>query len=687
MKIKKIEVSNFRNIKHNVLDFTAFVNILTGANNIGKSNTLNAVNWFVTNTLLTDKWGSGENDLNSIVPINAAEKDYPSVKVTFEDGSTFTKTLKRNSSGGNKTEYRFNDASGYNSIEWQEMLFNKLGFSSKLKCKKDVNELRVFTDPLYALQKLEPKHLRELLVDLGCSVTNDEVFNKVSKFTTLKAYESKYMGDFTKMRQDLKNIKQEQTKQLEALGTTLEGYVDVEEYTPEERESLETKRDDLTVKIRNLKKGDSNLTNEIELEIQKITSEKELFITEEKAKRNQEVALLKEKLRVAREEAYSTKNAKLTTLNEKLRDKYTSKASLTASIKAYETTRENKKQECLKIKSLVEEYQKKIEANNNYYEEVSKREFIGYVTCPVCGKVFAPDETALVLFNKQKQDDLQRIKDENSRLNIEIVEKQKQFETDLTLGRNARDNQEETQKKLETLEEEISDINNEIMAISTKDVDLSKVTEIQTQIEAVDMFIDTSKWDEQLKELENKKDDLVINQAQANQTEIDRLENELAPIKEAIENEYMKQSKYASKLEFEAKYKNVAAELNDTESLLELVNEFIQKKISLINAKAREITGIDFVMLEDNLTNDNIREVCYATVNGVEFGNVNTSQKLEVGIKFIHRIKEILGSNDLPILADRLEGFDDIEKIRNLTTEQMICTVVGNKEQKEIVII
>ena len=55
--------------------------------------------------------------------------------------------------------------------------------------------------------------------------------------------------------------------------------------------------------------------------------------------------------------------------------------------------------------------------------------------------------------------------------------------------------------------------------------------------------------------------------------------------------------------------------------------------------------------------------------------------------KFIEKIKEILGSNDLPILADRLEGFDDIEKIRNLTTEQMICTVVGNKEQKEIVII
>ena len=29
---------------------------------------------------------------------------------------------------------------------------------------------------------------------------------------------------------------------------------------------------------------------------------------------------------------------------------------------------------------------------------------------------------------------------------------------------------------------------------------------------------------------------------------------------------------------------------------------------------AKSITGLDFVMLEDNLTNDGIKEVCYATV-------------------------------------------------------------------------
>ena len=687
MKIKQVEIINFRNIKHNVLDFSKLTSIITGANNIGKSNSLNAIHWVVTNTLLTDKWGVGENDLDSIVPKDYKKGEHTVVTLTFEDGSTFTKLLKTNPKGGHYTEYQINNANIDNAGAFQDYLFEKLGFTPKLKCKREVNELRVMVDPLYPLQKIDAKQLRMLLVDLGCSVNNEEVFSKYAKFQNLKQFEVKYMGDFTRMRQDLKQQRLELNKQIESLENTLLGYADVEEYTSTERESLEAKRDDLVVKIRNLRKGDSNLTNELEMQIQKLEADKNLYITEEKAKISQKLALLNQELKLAKDEAKESVNKQLQTLNDKLKEMNSTRMSLQTTIGAYQSTREEKKQQVLNIKAQVEDKQKRIEANNKRYDEVLKREFIGYVTCPVCGKVFAPDEAALVLFNKQKQDDLQQIKDETSRLEIDIVEAQKSYEVNLTLGRNARDNQDEATKKLEALEEEISDINNKILAISTQPVDLTKANEIQAQIDAIDSNIDTTKYDTQLQELETKKDDLVINQAQANMAEIEKLETELSPIKEAIENEYMKQSKYASKLEFEAKKDDVAKALNTTEFLLESVNDFIRTKIALMNDKAKEITGIDFVMLEENISNDGIKEVCYATVDGVEFGNVNTSQKLEVGIKFIHRIKEILGSNDLPILADRLEGFDDIEKIRNLTTEQMICTVVGNKEQKEIVII
>ena len=686
MKITKLEVNNFRCIKHIELGINASSNIITGANNIGKSTLLNSGHWLITDTLLTDKWGVGEHDLDSIVPKDFKKGEHTSVTITFEDGSTFTKLLKTNPKGGHYTEYQVNGASGYNMSSFNELLFSKFGFTPKLKSSKDVNELRVLTDPLYALQKLEAKFLRQLLVDLGCSVSNEEVFAAYPKFQVLQSYESKYFGDYTKMRQNLKAERLELIDQLKALETTLEAYKDVTEYNSARREDLEAQKDEIIVRIRNLKRGDMSLTNELELQLQKVKAEYDLTLTQARAKKDQEIALLRQELKNAQVEANEGKNKRLNELNEKLRTKITTRNSINTTIGAYRSTREEKRNQVIDLKRRIENAQTRIKVANDAYDEISKREFKGYVTCPDCGKIFAADDGALLMFNKQKQDDLQRIKDENARTEIEIVEMQKQFEVNATYGRNAKEQQEEAEKKLEALNEEIENINNEILSASSQAVDLSKVNEIQSKIDTLletTIAIDDSK----ITEIENQINEIQINQAQANQKEIENLESLLEPIKEEIEEEYMKQSKYASKLEFEAKYKKATTKLNDTESLLEKVKEFITTKVSLINGKTKEITGIDFVMLEENVSNDNVREVCYATVDGVEFSNVNTSQKLAFGINFIHKIKEILGSNDLPIFADRFEGFDDIEKIRNLTTEQLICTVVGDKNQKEIVII
>lgn len=89
--IEKLEVSNFRNIKHIDLCFKNSTSILTGANGIGKSNTLNAANWLITNTLLTDKWGTGENDLQSVFPKDYIKGQEPCVTITFKNNVTFTK--------------------------------------------------------------------------------------------------------------------------------------------------------------------------------------------------------------------------------------------------------------------------------------------------------------------------------------------------------------------------------------------------------------------------------------------------------------------------------------------------------------------------------------------------------------------------------------------------------------------
>ena len=49
--IKFLEVKNFRNIDYIKLEFQELCSILLGANGIGKSNTLNALNFCLTHNL------------------------------------------------------------------------------------------------------------------------------------------------------------------------------------------------------------------------------------------------------------------------------------------------------------------------------------------------------------------------------------------------------------------------------------------------------------------------------------------------------------------------------------------------------------------------------------------------------------------------------------------------------------
>jgi chromosome segregation ATPase len=690
--IKQIEITNFRNIKHQVLVLNDLTSIITGANNIGKSNTLNAIHWLLTNTLLTDKWGTGENDLNSIVPKDLQKGESTEVTITFDDGASFTKILKTafNENGkqkGHTTEYKSNGVKE-TTANWQELLFKELNYTPKLTHSKDVNELRVFTDPLYALQKLDAKDLRALLVDLGCSVSNEEVFETSPRYKVLETYAQTYFNDFTKMRQALKTSTADLTKQLNAIELALNNYKDAEEFDATTRKELEAQVDELVGKLKELKSGNSNLTKDIDIELAEVKADREVNLTKFEADKKARLSVLNDKLDQEEKRSLEAKNIELRKINEVIKIKNDTLTSLETSIKAYSSARENKKLECIKLKEKSQEAYKKITSLEVDLEEIKKREFVGYVTCPDCKKVFVADESALILFNKQKQDDIQRVEDMIATLNIQIKEYDKQFDEDLAFGRKAKAEQEEAENKLEEIKKELTALENEKLAVNSKPVDTSKIEELSSQIEEVEKEqFNTSSYDLKIDTLLSKQKALLLDFETTNASEIASLEEEISQKRELIEAEYMKQSKYNSKLEFKEQYRNTSAKLNDAENLLQTVTSFIQKRISLINEKARTITGIDFVMLEENLSNDGVKEVCYATVDGVEFSNVNTSQKLEVGIKFIHRIKEILGSNNLPILADRLEGFDDIEKIRNLTKEQMICTYVGSKDQKEITII
>ena len=129
--------------------------------------------------------------------------------------------------------------------------------------------------------------------------------------------------------------------------------------------------------------------------------------------------------------------------------------------------------------------------------------------------------------------------------------------------------------------------------------------------------------------------------------------------------------------------------INDCENWLGKVNQFIHTMVKMINDKAKRITGFDFVMLEENLSNGNLNEVCYATVDNVPFKDLNTADKVKYGIKFLEVCRSIAANktgieNDLPILGDRFESISSVETIKGYTTKQLICTRVNESEEMRV---
>ena len=258
MKITKVEVTNFRNLKHEVFELKPNeASIIVGRNGLGKSNLLNAINYVVADCLLTDNYGKGENDIESIVPITHQKGEHTEVSIWLyddvnnHDGAKFTKIYKTyfdkitNKANKHVTEYAINDVPCKNASEFYNDLYSLLEFHNTYD-KLKVNAVRLLTDPLYALMKLDQKDLRACLVALGCSVSNEELYK--AGFEDMRQYESKYLGRWSNMRKDYKDKIKEVQESIDDVEAQLRIYSDVETPDNEKLNELKALRDELIVK-------------------------------------------------------------------------------------------------------------------------------------------------------------------------------------------------------------------------------------------------------------------------------------------------------------------------------------------------------------------------------------------------------------------------------------------------------
>lgn len=693
MKIKRLKVTNFRNIVNKEIDVNE-TTVIEGKNGIGKSNLLNAVSWFITEKLLTDKWGTGENDIKSIIPTNNNQGDTPMVTMTFDNGVTLTKELNiKYGNNGKFTTTVVGYENGVESETKQEWLKTMLEYFNYSPCLTVVDELRLFTDPLYALQKLEPQDLRTLLIALGCKVTNDDIYRL--GFEDLRVHETgEYMGNYTKMRTALKKKLKEFKDDNKVNEKNLKMYNDVHEWNSDFLEMLQDEQQAAAEKLALLKNDDNQaLVKNIDLEIKQKQSEIDLANKEWLADIDNQILKAKISLSMAETDVISKKREATKDIESQIKSNDKEIENLQKLLGTYKISKDSIYKSLEKVSSNAGALNDRKAAVIRQIETNDKSEFKGFVTCPCCNHTFAanPEEQSNWIANKQATDralnkELQSIQDS-------LAEAMKDF-TDLKSKYQAAKSEYESIKlKISDIESQQLDLRVELGKVETNvlgfEKDLQPLQAKISELEKIkhdtvpDKVVELTK---ELVALKDKRQSILTNSSDANKDQILEVQMLLNDLKDKIAYENIMSSKWATKKDIIAHINENMKQQNDIEHLLSRVNEFIQTMISEINTKAYLKTGIHFTMIEENQTNDGVTEVCYATVDGVPFKDVNTSQKIEIGVQFIEKIKDILHQdfgveyNDLPILVDRCECFDTVDKVKNLTKQQLICTKVKVQE-------
>lgn len=694
MKIRKITIQNFRNIRNLVIEVKPNgLTVIEGDNNIGKSNALNAICWFDTDSLYTDKWGSGENDIQSIIPINQVKGEYVSVAVEFDSGIVFEKRyttsydLKTGKVKAHTTEGYINSSAAKNMKQWTDELYKAFGYTPSLQGFKELN---LFTDPLYALQKLDAKELRVLLQTLGCNITNEEVFKALSlgsKIAFMEMEAPKYRNNFYDMRTDYKRMLLADKQSVDTIDNQLSVFNNVEEFSNTKLNEINKELEEVNQKYYSV----GNQSTEQDLQ------DKQNKLRELKNQRDEIVNNFKA-------ENFNKKARLINEINNEQRNIENLKNKANKGV--YEAIEHNKHEIDLQIKT-IEAYnnskiaiQNSIERSSNLGKSsvVKQREvaaklkalqeetYRDFITCPNCNHQFILDESKKDLWEFNHKRDIDLCNTELAQLKDQVAKELADFKMYKEQLAQTEIEYNKAVENLELLQNKGNELQSHIVNDGDCDIDYSKLQKMQFEMQQLEREVaDTSLIDKQIDDLNES-----VLQARLNRdAELQKLRSELQVQKDQLletkRQEEMKQYDSQRKADLQAKREQAIKTLNNHEEQLSIINQFIHKSIELCNAKAKALTGFEFVMLEETLS-DTVKEVCYMLVDGVPFKNVNTSRKLLIGTQFIKRVKEILykqgiNKNDLPILADKLETisnatlgkyndlFNDIQFITTKVTE------------------
>ena len=665
MQIKKATIDNFRNISHAEYDLRR-VNLFTGPNQTGKTNTIIAIYWAMTDFML-----DGSSDFASIKPLYDTSLK-ASVTLKFDTGFTLQKTYAEKWTKTRGSEEK--TLTGHDTVYF----INGIKTSVKEAKKKVRDEflqgtsetgkfdlLRAIVDPLYCGSKCEWKVLREFIIDLCGDVSPADI---ATSNPNLAPIMDRLRTDDYNTSTTLKYYKQAVAKDKEVIETNkakIEGLRTITCPSELDIANAEIALQNIDKSITDIKAGKTaQILDNAEDAVRKARIELREAEQADKDTADAANASINEQIRKA--------DAEMKKLRNEQAEQFQSLSVLRSQLQDAENKERSAKME-------VDYQERKLKQLREDYARIARAKAPDAITCPNCGFALNQDEI-----------------DKYTAINKEKLAK---CATD---GKAAAAELDNLKFKLQDVQIDVKQVNefvesaerdNEKLVAKIKEVS-GKLTTLNDQKVGV-IESETTK----AARLALANAETALNAAKADQTiksrdiqhRIQTLELEKAVHRQIIgaQEAYRQAQERIAAIEDDTK--DVMKHMTDMEQMQMLVQEYIQCRLNLFQKRIEAVFGtrLKIQLIEENIKEGSWNECCIPMIvdKDTPYSDGSGSEKIITGIYIAECIKKHLNLEDLPYIFDECDKLDSAHLGALETHSQLISTIVNDRDYKKITLV
>ena len=619
IRIKQIELNNFKCHDHLVLNFYGSDASIYGDNGTGKTSVYDALTWLLFGR---DSVGNGEKNIE-IKPLseNGEVRDHMAITevevILLVNGEELT--LKRTyqeiwstKRGSGEATYDGNTSEYY----IDGVPCKKMAFTEKVNELVDEETFKLLTSVSYFASDISWQDRRAILFEIANVVPDSEIMKQDERFAVLREKTEKLSVE------DLKKKLISDKKRLVGAKNELPARISECQKTIEDIKGID------------FKAAESEL-REAETACNSINAQI-LAIEHDTAIENKRIEVKEAKLELA---ALENENR---AYHASQRATMPDVDSMKKTLSTLQTQHISKKNSAAATEALIANYDREIAASRERWIAVNSESFTGG-NCPTCGQALPAQQvqSAKDKFETWKSDRLREIE---ATANAKKEAKKQQVE------------------RLQEISEEIAKIESEITAAA------GRITVAEGYVTATEDMKDYSERKQAISEriafFEGQLADMVSNCSTV-KVELENkkllLEADARRARDIVSRESLLNYSKERIKALEEDAKRTALLLDSIEEMLYLIDEYTRYKTTFIEESINSMFSLAKFRLFREQTNGGIEDRCDVVFEGVPYINVNNSMKINLGIDIINTLSRAYGVT-VPLFIDNAESVTNLEK-------------------------